>query len=443
MFYALSTSTRTKILLFLIIAAAIFLRFYNLKYLEFNFDQAANPLLAEQIIENRGLPTQCLFSSIGICNPFFFLYLLVPPLLISADPIFLTGFIAGINVLAVLALFFFTKKFFGEIAALIASALLAVNPWAIIFSRTIWQQNVLILFIILFFWFLFNFAFDNKKTHLIWALLFFGIITQLHQLAIFFGLPLLVILIIFRRQIVFKNLLLGFLLCLLLYLPFIVFEIKHDWFSLENLITYSQTPAQLHTAALIFPFQMVSTAGLNYTFGLDEQNFWQTTLNWPVINFITILILASGLLWLAWRREPKYLMLLVWFLLLPLALIFSKTPLYPHYFISGMPAGLLILSIFFSNLITNEIKILKYFFLVLFLFLVFYQTATSLAYLKFPVGRQCILGNHSQPYIYKLENIKKILATGEKDFAKIHEQSCSCPICIPLTTQYILEKVIK
>ncbi|MDD5290342.1 MAG: glycosyltransferase family 39 protein [Patescibacteria group bacterium] len=433
-------SLKTKILLIIIILAAIFLRFYNLKYIEFNFDQAANPLLAEQIIKHGPLPQNCLLSSVGVCNPFFFPYLLVPPLLISPDPLFLTGFIALINVFAVLLLFFFVKKFFNETAALISAALLAVNPWAIIFSRTIWQQNVLIFFTILFFGFLFNFAFDNKKTHLIWAFLFLGIVSQLHQLGIILGLILLVCLIIFRKNVIFKNLLIGFLLCLLLYLPFIAFEIKNDWFSFENIIPYSQSPAQLHTTALIYPFQMIGTGGLNYTFGTNYQNFLNTTLNWPIVNAFFIIIFVVGLVFLAWQRQPKYLILLAWFFLLPLALILSKTPIYPHYFIIGIPVGFIIIGILFSKLITNN---WKYFFLAFLVFLVLYQAIISFSYLKFPTNRQCVLGNHSQPYIYKLENIKKILATDEKDFAKIHQQSCACPICVPLTTQYILEKVIK
>jgi hypothetical protein len=437
-------SLKTKILLIIIILAAIFLRFYNLKYIEFNFDQAANPLLAEQIIKHGPLPQNCLISSIGVCNPFFFLYLLVPPMLISPDPLFLTGFIAFIIVLAVLALFFFARKFFGEKTALISSALLAVNPWAIIFSRTIWQQNVLIFFIILFFWFLFNFAFDNKKTHLIWAFLFLGIVSQLHQLALAFALLLLACLIVFRKNVAFKNLLIGFLLCLVLYLPFIAFEIKTNWYSFENIISYGQLPTELHTSALTYPFQMVGTRGLDYTFGADYQNFLKTTLNWPMTDALLIITFATGLIFLAGRRQPKYLLLLVWFLLLPLALIFSKTPIYPHYFIIGIPAGFIILGILFSKLIeiTADKKILKYALGVIPVFFIFYQTTVSFAYLKFPASHECILGNHSQPYAYKLENIKKALLSGEKDFGKIQAQSCACPICVPMTTQYILEKVI-
>jgi hypothetical protein len=432
-------SIKTKILLSIIILLAVFLRFYNLKYIEFNFDQVANPILAEQIIKNGPLPQNCLLSSIGVCNPFFFLYMLVPPMLISPDPIFLTGFIALINVFSVLLLFFFVKKFFNETTALISSAMLAVNQWAIIFSRTIWQQNVLIFFTILFFWFLFNFAFANKKLHLIWAILFLGIISQLHQLGMLLGLILLVCIIIFRKNVTFKNLLIGFFLLLLLYLPFIAFEIKNDWYSFENIISYSKLPAELHTSALLYPFQMIGVNGLSYTFGNDYQNFLNTTINFPLLNIFLILIFATSIIFLSLKRDAKYTILLAWFFILPLSLIFSKTPVYPHYFIIGIPAGFIILSILFSKLITNG---WKYLFLVFLAFLVLYQLTTSFSYLKFPENKQCIDGNHSQPYIYKLKNIKKVLISGENDFAKIHAQSCSCAICIPLTTQYILEKVI-
>jgi len=428
-------SKKAKILLTIVVLAAIFLRFYNLKYIEFNLDQAANSIITEQAIANYGLTQNCLLSSIHVCNPFFFPYLLVLPMLISPDPLFLTGFIALINVFSVLLLFFFAKKFFGETAALISSALLAVNPWAIIFSRTIWQQNVLIFFTILFFWFLFNFAFGNKKNHLIWAFLFLGIISQLHQLAMAFAALLLACLIIFRKNVTFKNLLIGFLLCLALYLPFITFEVKNNWYSFENVISYGKLPSELHTAALLYPFQMVGTGGLDYTFGADYQNFLNTTPNWPILNTFLIIIFAAGLVFLAWKRQPEYLIILIWFFLLPLALIFSKTTVYPHYFIIGIPAAFIVLGVLFSNLP-------KKIFLIIPIIFILYQAVISFAYLSFPAGRQCVLGNHSQPYIYKLENIKKILATGEKDLDKIHKQSCNCNVCEPLTTWYILEEVI-
>lgn len=439
-------STRNKILLFFIIVTAIFLRFYNLKYIEFNFDQAANPLLAEQIIKHGPLPQNCLLSSIGVCNPFFFLYLLVPPLLISPDPLFLTGFIALINVFAVLLLFFFVRKFFNETAALISSALLAVNPWAIIFSRTIWQQNVLIFFTILFFWFLFNFAFANKKTHLIWAFLFLGIVSQLHQIGLLLGLILLVCLIVFRRNVVFKNIIMGIFLCFLLYLPFLIFEAKNNWYSINSITGYLQQEASFQPRALILPFQMLATRGLNYTLGYDYTTFLKTTLNWPIVDYLIIIFFLASLIYLSFKATTKNVLLLLWFLLLPLVLIFSKTTVYQHYFVVGLPASFIIFSIMVTDYYQQRMAkkgILKIILITAILLIILYQAIISFSYLNFLPKKKCVGGNHSQPYIYKLYNIEQQLKNGETMPEIIHKKICSCYSCELMSTQYILEKVIK
>lgn len=401
-------------------------------------------MLAQQIIKNGPLPQNCLLSSIGICNSFFFLYLLVPPLLISSNPIFLTCFIALLNVLAVIALFFFAKKFFGETIGLLASAFLAVNPWAIIFSRTIWQQNVLIFFTILFFWFLFNFVFEHKKTHLIWIFLFFGILTQIHQIGLLLILPLAYALVSGRKEITLKNLLLGFLLLLIPYLPFIFFEIKNHWYSFENLITYFKMPAVWSANALVFSFQMVATRGLDYTLGADYVNFLSSATNLQLIDILTFVIFGAALVFLIYNLNKKYFLLLLWFFILPIFLLRIKTLISPHYFIIGIPAAFLISAVFLAKIYNFlKRKTGKIIFGGLMAILIFYQAAVSFRFLQYSAGQQCIRGNYSQPYQYKVENIKKQLAAGETDFFKLHEKSCQCQVCETFATRYILENVIQ
>lgn len=430
----------TLIILIFILALAAFLRFYNLRYMEFNADQALNPYLALEILHTGPVPHSCLLSSIGICNPPFFLYLLIPAIIISADPIFLTAYIALFNVLTVLLLFFFVKKFFNEKTALIAAAFLAVNPWAIIFSRTIWQQNVLMFFTLLFFWSLFSFWQTKKPTSLIWAMLWLGVTTQIHQLGILLIIPFIVALILSRKNLFFKNFLIGLLLIIILYFPFVLFEINHDWYSLENIFFYQAAPSHLASESLIYPLQLITTRGFNYTFGDDYQNFLLGTVSWPLLDNLLLITTVAALCYYLFKKSTQNKFMLLWFLILPLFLLWTKNQVYQHYFILGLPAGIIIISDFLNRL-TEKIKpkIWRTVTQIMIFIIIFYQAMFSFSYLTYLQNNPCINGNHSQGYAFKLENIKKQLQTGENNFIKIHQQICSCRICLPINTQYILE----
>ncbi len=436
----MQTKRVTLIILIFILTLAAFLRFYNLRYMEFNYDQAKNSYLALEILRNGPIPNSCLPSSVGICNPPFFLYLLLPAIIISTDPIFLTAYIAFFNVLTVLLLFFFVRKFFNEKTALIAAAFLAVNPWAIIFSRTIWQQNVLMFFVLLFFWSLFSFWQDKKSTSIIWAMLWLGITTQIHQLGILLIIPFIIALILGRKNLLFKNFLIGLLLIIILYFPFVLFEINHDWYSLENIFTYQASPAHLAIESLIYPLQLVTTRGFNYTFGSDYQHFLSGTANWPLLDGLLLIMVAAALLYYLLKKSTQNKFLLIWFLILPLFLLWTKSQVYQHYFILGLPAGIIIISDFLNRL-TEKInhKIWRIVAQIIIFIIIFYQAMFSFSYLTYLQDNPCINGNHSQGYAFKLENIKKQLQTGETNFITIHKKSCFCTLCLPINTQYILE----
>ena len=66
---------------------------------------------------------------------------------ISPEPVWITGFIALINTLAVAGCYLLTSRWFGLGPAIVASMLFALNPWAVIFSRKIWHANFTALFL--------------------------------------------------------------------------------------------------------------------------------------------------------------------------------------------------------------------------------------------------------------------------------------------------------
>ena len=124
-------------------ALAGYLRFVDLETAPFNFDEAYAMELAADILESDPFTASGLPSSIGLVNSSAFPYLLTIPLLFKSDPLWATGFIALLNTVAVGGCYAIARRWFGLGAAVIATCLFAVNPWAVVYSRKIWAQNSL------------------------------------------------------------------------------------------------------------------------------------------------------------------------------------------------------------------------------------------------------------------------------------------------------------
>lgn len=123
-----------------------YLRFAGLENAGFNFDEGYALELAANILEIDPFTATGLPSSVGIFNSSAFLYLLTIPLLFNSDPLWATGFVALLNTLAVGVCYGIARRWFGLGPAIIATSLYALNPYAVIFSRKIWAQNVLSIF---------------------------------------------------------------------------------------------------------------------------------------------------------------------------------------------------------------------------------------------------------------------------------------------------------
>jgi len=129
--------TATKLALIAIMLLAAYLRLSNLDLTEFKLDEAHVCSRAAEFLASGRPPLVGIGSSVGAANPPLFIYLTAIPVSLSKNPTVIAGFIALLNVGAVLGCYLLTREYFGEKVGLIATLLFAVSPWAVFYSRKI------------------------------------------------------------------------------------------------------------------------------------------------------------------------------------------------------------------------------------------------------------------------------------------------------------------
>ena len=117
------------------------------------------------------LPTAGLMSSVGVTNPPLFIYLLIPMFFVTKSIALVSCFIAAFGLAAVVACWWVGRKYYGPVAGLLAAALFATSPWAIIYSRKIWAQDFVPIFATATMWAVHSICLGNRPKAIFWCVL--------------------------------------------------------------------------------------------------------------------------------------------------------------------------------------------------------------------------------------------------------------------------------
>jgi hypothetical protein len=171
-------------------------------------------------IAHHRLPDQGIASTIGVPNGPLQVLLMMPFAALTRAPLAGTVFVALVNVAAVYFLFRFVDEWFGRRPALIAAALFAVNSWAVVYSRHLAVQGMLIPFQVLFFWRLARWLGRGRGVDLVLAFACLAAVSQVYIDGLLQAATLLLVLALGWRNIRLAPLLTGAALCGILLLPY-------------------------------------------------------------------------------------------------------------------------------------------------------------------------------------------------------------------------------
>ena len=235
-----------------IILIAGFLRLYGLNTTSIAADQSALLLLAYNAVHHSLIPVSSNSASIFILQPPAAIYLLMLPMLFSPNPLWAAVMTALFNIIAVLIAYIFTRRYFGRLAATIASLLFATAATAIVFSRFIWQPTLLAPFVMLFFFALFWGVVDRRKGWLFPALLLLGICYQLHEITIILAVPLLLALLLAPQTVRLRDIIWGGISLILIFAPYLVWEFSSKFADIHTVLSLTHAHAQIDTKALAY-----------------------------------------------------------------------------------------------------------------------------------------------------------------------------------------------
>jgi hypothetical protein len=259
--------------------------------------------------------------------------------------------VALANVLAVLACYGLARRFFGPAVGLGAGLLYAANPWAATFARQPWVITQPLLTVAMLFSALMVVAGRDRR----WIVPFFVAFaaqTQTHLLAVLYGPPVALTLLLFPRRWLGRELLVGCAAALLIVAPF-------AWHLWELRDAVGEALARGNRGLTLLPDATPARLTLWFVSGynLDAKlGFPAPALAWLRGPLLAIAAFGGGLLLLGIARSGRvclgrrpgweaHALLLIWFLA-PLTLMsWQSSAVYIHYVLVLLPTPFILMTL--------------------------------------------------------------------------------------------------
>lgn len=350
----LSSKKNNIFWLFMILFGAAFFRIFFLDLIEFKLDEALTVFQTVQFYSNPYLIQRGLISGIGVYNFPLFNYLIIILSVFSRDPQFLSFFIALINTILVPIFYLIIRKYYDQITSIFAGFLLAFSPWAIIFSRKIWAQDLILLLLIPLFGLLHELIIRKKTNFTLPIFIILTLLTQLHASGLFLSVASVLIFILLRVKINIQKAILGVVIGIILMIPYFAFQLSSNPIcsDCEAFFKYQNMPRTYDVYDLIRPFQLMNGQGYHFILGNSYDDFASF---FPFLNTLKYFFLLSFLIPLAGiffilTKKRNYLFIILYLTIIPLLYFVTRTISYMHYFVILIPFVVILYALSFSSL---------------------------------------------------------------------------------------------
>src|SRR5260370_6660452 len=245
----LSFATNTwEIALILLVAA--FLRFYQINTTELDDDQAKLYRMAYDAVHHGLLPITSNTASIDIAHPPGVIYLFMPVAALSANPLWGALLVGVFTTAAALLTYFFTRRYYGRFAGIVAALLYATAARPLTYARFIWQPNLMPPFVVLFMFALFWGVVERRKGWLFAALFLFGILYQMNPTTLLLAVPLLAAIVLAPGTLRWRDLAFACAALLVIFFPYLIWEAYTGFADIRTVLMLAKQHAHIDTQAI-------------------------------------------------------------------------------------------------------------------------------------------------------------------------------------------------
>ena len=368
-----------KIMLGIILLTALYIRTYKIdQFLVFLGDEGRDVLVVKGILEgNLTLLGPRASAGDFFTGPIYY-YMMAPFLwLFRLDPVGPAIMVALFGVATVYLVYYAGKLFFNSRAGLVASALYAVSPLVVTYSRSSWNPNVVPFFSLLIIVLLYK-ALTKMQTWKYFLAIGFllGIAVQLHYISLFLGVGVAISMLIIHLYLHKKEklVLLGkqyiqiFLGFIAGFSPFLAFEFRHNFQNMKAIgafILGSNAEKGYATYDVFYQpvidvfFRLFARLVFNYPDPLLDKNF-------PIIFLqmygvvIVLLALSAILVLLKNKNTIANIILITWMVIGIILFGLYKKPIYDYYMVFLFPLPFLLIGNFIARVSMLKSKKLSY-----------------------------------------------------------------------------------
>lgn len=328
-------------------------------------DQGRDAVIIRRIILLQKFPLIGPPSSIGevFLGPFYY-YIVAPFLWIfQSNPGGIAVGVALLSMGAVVFIYYFASKIVSREVALIFSLFISFSALFVNIGRFSWNPNLLpyFTFITMSLFFL-SLHGKRKVLYSILFGIFFGLSFQLHHLAGLLFVPIALYFILFLlRKRNFSALRVpvlsgvGFVLTLL---PFIFFELRHNFLNFRNLISLFTKQNVVSTGPLLNRLFDVTSAAVQFALHISIS---------PLLACIIALLVVGICISILRKKENPFITLhVITFVSLLFALSRVNAQAIPHYFHTVYMSFYLLIAFILSHLLQRKLKLISLIIILLF-----------------------------------------------------------------------------
>ncbi|PJF43990.1 MAG: hypothetical protein CUN55_06300 [Phototrophicales bacterium] len=346
-----------------ILLLAAWLRLGYTGVIEFKRDEATLSRLALDIAQAEHWTWLGIGSSVGFPNAPLNVYLFAIPYFFSDNPLIATLFVGFLNLIGVALVWAITRRYVNQHAAWIATILFAASPWAALYSRKIWAQDLLPPFVLLTAFTGFLGFLEGKRWAQLLHLPLLAITVQIHFGALTW-IPISLVLIVMGYRRWSRWFYAGIVVAALTCLPYLYGLYEADLLSISAIRESLEQPAEgaslreRHLTTTAFEHAWLIIAGRDIHALAGEAAFQQYLKTIPpVYNLFSLLptlaflsAFIGGYAHVYRRGNWRFGLILTLWLVVPiLGFSYTWAEPQPHYMLPMLPVAFILIGILLAQ----------------------------------------------------------------------------------------------